>query len=272
MELGQRIKAARLEAGLSQRQLCGEVCTRNMLSLIESGRAKPSMETLRYFAGRLGRPLSWFLGEEIIASPNLQVLEKTEKAWKNGDFPGGLEILGGYKGPDPVLDGFRYFLEIAFLLELADRAVAQKKLPYARGLLERVAQIGANAVYPWDRQRWLLLRFAAGEDARALAQQLTGMQPRLQLLAQAAAAEGNMARAAEYLIAVDDRTPAWQLQMGTVLLEKKDFAAAAEMLLAAEEEYPLQCIPLLEICYRELGNFELAYKYACKARNAKTEI
>ena len=35
MELGQRIKQARLEAGLSQRQLCGQRLTRNMLSLIE---------------------------------------------------------------------------------------------------------------------------------------------------------------------------------------------------------------------------------------------
>ena len=34
MELGQKIRAARLEAGLSQRELCGDIITRNMLSLI----------------------------------------------------------------------------------------------------------------------------------------------------------------------------------------------------------------------------------------------
>lgn len=34
MELGQRLKQARLEAGMSQRQLCGDVITRNMLSQI----------------------------------------------------------------------------------------------------------------------------------------------------------------------------------------------------------------------------------------------
>ena len=54
MELGQKLRLARQEAGLSQRQLCGEVITRNMLSQIENGTAKPSMETLRYLAGRLG--------------------------------------------------------------------------------------------------------------------------------------------------------------------------------------------------------------------------
>ena len=63
MELGQRLRQARLEAGLSQRQLCGEVITRNMLSQIENGSARPSMETLRYLASRLGKPISFFLEE-----------------------------------------------------------------------------------------------------------------------------------------------------------------------------------------------------------------
>jgi transcriptional regulator with XRE-family HTH domain len=242
-----------------------------MLSLIESGRAKPSMETLRYFAERLGRPLSWFLGEETMASPNQTVMEKTEAAFKSGNYADGLELLGSYRGPDPLFDEWRYYLEILCLLELAAQAVQQEKMPYARGLLERVAQAGMKTCYPWDRQRWLLLRHAAGESAQSIAPRLTGMKAQLQLLAQAALEAGDPSRAAEYLIAVDDRSPDWSLQMGTLLLKKKDFAAAAEMLLAAEEAYPLQCIPLLETCYRELGNFELAYKYACKARDAKTE-
>ena len=52
MELGEKIKQARLEAGLSQRQLCGDTVTRNMLSQIENGSARPSMDTLRFFAAR----------------------------------------------------------------------------------------------------------------------------------------------------------------------------------------------------------------------------
>ena len=269
MELGQRIKEARLEAGLSQRQLCGEVCTRNMLSLIESGRAKPSMETLRHFARQLGRPLSWFLEEETVASPNQPVMERAEKALKNGDFSDGLEILGKYRGPDPMFDGARYALEIALLLELADWAVQQEKLPYARGLLDRVARAGENAVYPWDRQRWLLLRFAAGEDARVLAPLLTGMEQRLRLLAAAALEEGEPDRAVRYLSATDDRSPDWYLMMGKTLLEKKEYAAAAQQLQAAESKFPAGSIPLLEVCYRELGDFERAYQYACKARELK---
>ena len=63
MSIGSRIKAARLEAGLSQRQLCAEHMTRNMLSQIESGSANPSMKTLQYLAQQLGKPVSFFLEE-----------------------------------------------------------------------------------------------------------------------------------------------------------------------------------------------------------------
>ena len=50
MDLGEKLKKVRLDAGLSQRQVCGERITRNMLSQIENGSARPSMDTLRYLA------------------------------------------------------------------------------------------------------------------------------------------------------------------------------------------------------------------------------
>ena len=56
MALSQRLKQARLEAGLSQKALCGDRITRNMLSQIENGSARPSMDTLRYLAQQLGKP------------------------------------------------------------------------------------------------------------------------------------------------------------------------------------------------------------------------
>ena len=80
MELGQRIKAARLEAGLSQRQLCGDTITRNMLSLIESGRARPSMDTLCYFATKLQKPVGYFLEEQAVLSPNQQAMASARNA------------------------------------------------------------------------------------------------------------------------------------------------------------------------------------------------
>ena len=76
MTLGEKLKQARLEAGLSQRQLCGDVITRNMLSQIENGSARPSMDTLKYLASRLGKPVSYFLEEEAEVPANLAVMER----------------------------------------------------------------------------------------------------------------------------------------------------------------------------------------------------
>ena len=74
MELGEKLRMARVEAGMSQRQLCGEEITRNMLSQIENGTAQPSVATLRFLAGRLGKPMGYFLEEEAVTSSNSAVM------------------------------------------------------------------------------------------------------------------------------------------------------------------------------------------------------
>lgn len=83
MELGEKIRQARLAAGLSQRQLCGEEITRNMLSLIEHGSARPSMKTLAVLAQRLGKPVGYFLEED--AQDQSEVAESAEALRRVGE-------------------------------------------------------------------------------------------------------------------------------------------------------------------------------------------
>ena len=78
MELGARLRQARQEAGLSQRQLCQDTITRNMLSQIENGSARPSMDTLQILAARLGKPIGYFLEEEAVLSPNHALMEQAQ--------------------------------------------------------------------------------------------------------------------------------------------------------------------------------------------------
>lgn len=63
MTMGEKIRQARQEARLSQRQLCQGIVTRNMLSQIENGSANPSLPTLQALAQRLGRSVQYFLEE-----------------------------------------------------------------------------------------------------------------------------------------------------------------------------------------------------------------
>ncbi len=159
MELGQRLKQTRLEAGLSQRQLCGDQLTRNMLSLIENGAAHPSMDTLLYLAGRLGKPVSFFLEEESV-SPNQHRIAAARAAFSQGDPGAAMEILSAYEGPDPVFDAERHLLESFCLLSCVG---SQPNAPLS-------AQIAAAAqqtpYFSKDLQwRWLLLQGDAAMDA-----------------------------------------------------------------------------------------------------------
>ena len=87
MTLGEKLKEARLAAGMSQRQLCGDRMTRNMLSQLENGSARPSMATLEYLAQQLGKPISWFLEESALQMPGLDALTEARADLARGDFP-----------------------------------------------------------------------------------------------------------------------------------------------------------------------------------------
>ena len=61
MTLGEKIKNIRKKLKLTQNELCGDVITRNMLSAIESNKANPSLNTLRHLAEKLSIPISYLV-------------------------------------------------------------------------------------------------------------------------------------------------------------------------------------------------------------------
>jgi tetratricopeptide (TPR) repeat protein len=65
--LGERVRAARKELGLSQAQLAGDELTKGFISQLESGQVRPSIRSLQLIASRLGKPLDYFIGDEAIA-------------------------------------------------------------------------------------------------------------------------------------------------------------------------------------------------------------
>ncbi|MEO8745526.1 MAG: tetratricopeptide repeat protein [Candidatus Dormiibacterota bacterium] len=63
------VKRARLEAGLSLGQVAGDSISRTAIYFVETGKAKPSMETLKLIAERTGRPLDYFLARPSTLEP-----------------------------------------------------------------------------------------------------------------------------------------------------------------------------------------------------------
>ena len=62
--LGERLRKARVEAGLSQAQLGDPHFTRAYVSALELGKIRPAMKSLEFLAVKLGKPASHFLDDE----------------------------------------------------------------------------------------------------------------------------------------------------------------------------------------------------------------
>ena len=146
MELGQRLRQARLEAGMSQRQLCGDVITRNMLSQIENGSAQPSMDTLRYLAEQLGKPMGYFLEEQAVTSPNQAVMARARAVFAE-DPADALQILEEYRENDPVFDAEYHYLYALCAMGFGKKVLEQGRNAYALTLLEQAAVHGRQTPY-----------------------------------------------------------------------------------------------------------------------------
>ena len=268
MALGEKIRQARLEAGLSQRELCGDVITRNMLSQIENGSARPSMDTLRHFASRLGKSVSYFLEEDAVLSPNGAVMDRARDAADARDWEGVRKALADYREPDALFSRERQLLEELATLELAARALEEGRGEYARALLEE--EIPGGDGYQrklLERRRLLVLGKAVPEKLQTVCSKLPSADEELLLRAKGAMEAGDVSRSARLLDAMERREgAAWRYLRGCAYLEACQFTKAAASLLKAEQTMPEQCIPKLEQCYRELGNYEKAYHYACKQK------
>ena len=64
LEIGRRIRAERLRAGLTQARLAEGRYTKAYISALENGLAKPSMAALSFIASRLELPMARFIGEQ----------------------------------------------------------------------------------------------------------------------------------------------------------------------------------------------------------------
>lgn len=264
MELGEKLRQARLDAGLSQRQLCGEEITRNMLSLIENGSAKPSMKTLQYLSSRLGKSVSYFLEETAVVSPNQEIMVSARQLYDAGDFAGAAQALERYRSPDSVYDREKEILWVSTYHALAENAITAGREPYALELLEKANVSTAYCQEALQRRRLLLLGRIRGQSVIS---QLPALDEELLLRAEEILSSGNFERAGHLLEAMEHHgSPQWHLLRGESYLAAKDYKNAARCFHGAETAYPKETASKLELCYREMQDYKRAYEYACKQK------
>ncbi len=266
--MGQLLRQARQEAGLSQRALCGDRITRNMLSQIENGTARPSMATLQYLADALGKPVSYFLGETVLTD-NQRLMASAREAFQKRNFRRVLNLLEDYAAPDDTLDWERGLLGYLSCLELAEAAAREGRRPVAGKLLSQSGRFESPYITPELLARRDSLRQRLGQRRKGEVL-LPSLDEQLLLRAEQQLEAGNADRALALLGAVEKPAAEAEYLTGLAYFEQKDFPRALAAFQKAENGGK-PCGRQLEECYRELGDFENAYRAACRNRDEKNK-
>jgi tetratricopeptide (TPR) repeat protein/DNA-binding XRE family transcriptional regulator len=138
------VKQARLDAGLSLGQVAGGVVSRTAIYFVETGKSRPSMETLRLIADRTGRPVDYFLVRpstmEARSSP---LTTEIERLIATGDAQAAIAaaqvLLGQHPDPD-VTAKIQYLLANAHL-RLTQGAEGRRYASAARAYFERTGDV-----------------------------------------------------------------------------------------------------------------------------------
>lgn len=161
IELGRRIREARLAKKLTQAEVVGDFITRNMLSQIESGSALPSVKTLQYLSRVLEVPMAQLVpadepSEEAQSPDSAAKYMQARELFSQGEYLRLAEL--------PDIEGFsdelsalraRAYLELSRKMQEGSPAELQE----AADLAKKAAQLAEHGLFanPSVRSEALLL-------------------------------------------------------------------------------------------------------------------
>ena len=157
MELCERVRRLRIEAGMTQNELAGDQITRNMLSQIENGSALPSIQTLRYLAERLHTSPAYFLSDDHddFIFKKAEVIESIKTRFKNGDYNTCIQLCSVFVGKED--DELSLILAECFFYAACDD-FRQGRLTSAQNGFTTAQKYAAQTSYSTD---WLVSSAAA---------------------------------------------------------------------------------------------------------------
>jgi len=282
MTLGQKIKQARIDAGLTQKELVGEHITRNMLSKIENDNATPSVKTLEFLAGRLGLSTAYLMSDLTFSdgtSPD--GLDEMRRAYKEGRFEDCIALLQNSQTAGTTDEGY-------LLRSLADLAAAREYLAVydyekAKYFADSADYYNKQGLYysaEIDAEMSLILAECANilspeefdENAAEYRRSIETISfaDRFELAkAENLCITGDYKAAFEILSSLPDM-PTQNLRAKKLYIEGRaymasgDYASARDWLLKSEEEgLCAKCLyAALEQCFKELDDYKSAYHYA----------
>lgn len=146
--IGQKIREIRISKGITQKELAGDKITRNMLSLIESGSASPSISTFMYLASRLDTPAGYFFSftdKDDGLYHKLMNMDEIKACYKQKNYHRIKEIAGSL--PDAAYDDELSHILAVTYLNLADKAAGDYNMRSAAEMLATAEGFGENSIY-----------------------------------------------------------------------------------------------------------------------------
>jgi tetratricopeptide (TPR) repeat protein/DNA-binding XRE family transcriptional regulator len=142
------VKQARLEAGLSLGQVARGDISRTAIYFVETGKAKPSLETLKLISDRTGKPLDYFLvspiREDRAASFAVTEIERLLVTGDNlGAASAGETALGQQLDPDSAAR-IKFYMSMAYL-RMAQPLVARRLASSARAYFDQIGDLLMSA-------------------------------------------------------------------------------------------------------------------------------
>lgn len=279
MTLGQKIKQARLDRGMTQKELVGDQITRNMLSQIENDSATPSVKTLEYLAGRLGLSASYLMSDLMLSdgtSPD--GLDDMRNAYREGRFDDCIAMLENTLTAGTTDEG--YLLRSLAALSAAREKVETMEYDKAKEYAESADYYNKQGLYysaEIDAEMSLILaecanntevsEFAFNESEYLRAVHAISFAERYKLAtAENALRRGDLEKAEIILSEIDDKdmTGRKLLVLGELAMERGELEKAKDILIEAEKTglHGKRIYRDIEICCRELEDYKMAYHYA----------
>ena len=282
MTLGQKIRQARIDRGMTQKELVGDQITRNMLSKIENDSATPSVKTLEYLSGRLGLSAAYFMSDLTLSdgtSPD--GLDRMRQALRQEDYNLCISLLEESKTCGSTEEG--YLLHTLSDAALARQYLEEGDMTLAKEHADLAAYYNEQGLYyspAVDAEMNLILsECALSSDLSEFEDSAAGYERAVEAIS--FQTRYTLARV-EYLIKTGEKELAQSLVsrlpeglsgpeeakrlylLGLLALESDDIKKARELLTGAEDMglATLSLYAALEQCYKELEDYKLAYHYA----------
>jgi len=159
MTIGEKIKNLRLKRGLTQAKLCGTEITRNLLSEIECGKASPSIQTLKYIAGRLDISAAYFLTEQddLLFFEKKDIIEEVVFLYKNEQYAKCIKQIERLGSLD---DELCYILANCYF-SLGKSCVMSGSLLSAKNYLEKAEESAVKTAYDTSKIKHLIIMYKA---------------------------------------------------------------------------------------------------------------